>query len=92
LKGLEVTDLRSYLMETVDRAQRVFILLHPQYYFGSSPTEVVLRSESAPAWYREYWSLHEAGRASDFWSPLAQRLALSYNPSKSKFGSSWLHL
>lgn len=87
LSGAPATDLRSYLMETVDRAQRVFILLHPQYYFGSQPTETVLRSENAPEWYREYWSLHEAGRSLDFWSPLVQRLAVSYNHSMSKFGS-----
>lgn len=54
--------------------RRIFILLHPQYYFAEDPRPAVMAAPDCPAWLSEFWQLHAQGRAADYWAPLAAAL------------------
>lgn len=76
LRGDATLDLRAFLLSKWNASHRLILLLHPQYYFATARPTVTRSAEVAP-WVKEYWDLHEAGRASDYWSPLADALQAS---------------
>lgn len=58
----------------LNSTRRVFILLHPQYYFAETLKPDVMASDQTVGWLREYWHLHERGRADEYWAPLVEAL------------------
>jgi hypothetical protein len=72
-RGATGTDLRTYLIECAVVPNRVFILLHPQYYFASTRVGVSEIYRATP-WLDEYWRFHECGRSQEYWTPLTQAL------------------
>jgi len=74
-KGTPGTDLRAYLIENLALSRRIFILIHPQYYFADAPNPSVMASEDVPEWLLEYWRLCESGKEIQYWAPLADRLS-----------------
>lgn len=58
----------------LNTTRRVFILLHPQYYFAAEPKPDVIGADQTVGWLREFWQLHEGGRADDYWAPLVEAL------------------
>lgn len=54
--------------------RRIFILLHPQYYFTEKQRSEVRFSYNTPKWLSMFWDLYERGRPDQFWAPLAEAL------------------
>lgn len=73
LKGEMGTDLRNYLISCAVVPNRIFILLHPQYYFAEHPNLIASSFEKTP-WISEYWKYHLSGCSKEYWRPLAQAL------------------
>ncbi len=72
-KGTVGTDLRSYLIDCAVASNRIFILLHPQYYFAEH-RNLIASSFDETSWVGEYWKCHLSGRSKQYWHPLAQAL------------------
>lgn len=52
------------------RAPRIFILLHPQYYFSEQPDADIINSANCPDWYKSVWDAHGKQTVDDYWKPL----------------------
>lgn len=71
-------DLRKFLLTQLERSNpqrnRLFMLLHPQYYFAVDRVAAEEHFATNP-WLEEFWNLYDRGRSSAFWDPLRAALA-----------------
>lgn len=77
-------DLRAYVLEFLRKANgrgRLFLLLHPQYYFAATPDHAASFFEHNP-WLEEAWKLEALGDMARFWESLRH----TSPPSRSRRG------
>jgi hypothetical protein len=72
-RGVPGTDLLRFLVEYSKIPNRIFILIHPQYYFAESPERSAGALKATP-WLEHFWKLHAQGQAEKYWEPLVKRL------------------
>lgn len=68
-KGDPTVNLQHALFKTIALNNRVFILLHPQYYFSETPGRSKEIFEASP-WVKEFWQWHDKGQPEKYWEPL----------------------
>lgn len=70
-------DLRGFLVSQLAKpnphTNRLFMLIHPQYYFA---IDSVAAEEHFPTnpWLREFWDLYSRGASAAFWEPVRAAL------------------
>lgn len=69
-RGSRNPDLKAFLQAELTRGNRLFLHMHPQYYFADSPAAAEPHFALNP-WLEAVWNHHSMDTMDEYWAPIA---------------------